>query len=101
MGANDRVNKSELMAEVSRASGIPLRDVNRVYDALVDRILVNIRDGVSVTLTNFGRFYAQRHRGHRVQFHADGSGDPGVIDDYRVLKFSATREVNRSLDSTH
>ena len=44
-------------------------------------------------ILNFGKFYPQTHKGHRVQF-AKQDGD-AEVNDYTVLKFSATREVNR------
>ncbi len=91
-----RVSKREFIAEVSHASGVPAKVVTEVYDAAIEVLLGNVRRGNSVTLTGFGKFYAQRHRGHRVQF-ANGGGK--TIGDYSVLKFSATRATNKSLGS--
>lgn len=89
-----RVSKREFLAQVSATSDIPLRTINRVYDAILDELLETMRRGESLMLTGFGKFYPQAHKGHRVQFAEDGAK---AIDDYQVLKFSATRAVNKSL----
>jgi DNA-binding protein HU-beta len=89
-----RVSKREFLAQVSATSEIPLRTINRVYDAILDELLETMRRGESLMLTGFGKFYPQAHKGHRVQFAEDGAK---AIDDYQVLKFSATRAVNKSL----
>lgn len=90
----NRVSKREFLAQVSATSEIPLRTVTRVYDEILDELLETMRRGDALMLTGFGKFYPQSHAGHRVQF-AGGGGK--AIDDYFVLKFSATRAVNKSL----
>lgn len=90
----NRVSKREFLAQVSATSEIPLRTVTSVYDAILDELLETMRRGDALMLTGFGKFYPQSHAGHRVQF-AGGGGE--AIDDYFVLKFSATRAVNKSL----
>ncbi|MEO3931308.1 HU family DNA-binding protein [Micrococcaceae bacterium Sec7.4] len=90
----NRVSKREFLAQVSGTSEIPLRTVTSVYDAILDELLETMRRGDALMLTGFGKFYPQSHAGHRVQF-AGGGGE--AIDDYFVLKFSATRAVNKSL----
>lgn len=89
-----RVSKREFLARVSAESEIPLRTVNAVYDSILDELLETMRRGNQLMLTGFGKFYPQAHKGHRVQF---AGGDARAIDDYFVLKFSATRAVNKSL----
>lgn len=89
-----RVSKREFLAQVSANSSIPLKTVNRVYDAILDELLDTMRRGDALMLTGFGKFYRHKHKGHRVQFAEGGST---AIDDYSVLKFSATRTVNKSL----
>jgi DNA-binding protein HU-beta len=90
----NRVSKREFLSQVSATSDIPLRTVNRVYDTILDELLETMRRGDALMLTGFGKFYPQAHKGHRVQFAEDGDN---AIDDYFVLKFSATRAVNKSL----
>lgn len=90
----NRVSKREFLAQVSATSEIPLRTVTGVYDAILDELLETMRRGDALMLTGFGKFYPQSHAGHRVQFAEEGAK---AIDDYQVLKFSATRAVNKSL----
>lgn len=89
----NRVSKREFVQRFARRGGISLAAANTAYNALVDELLDLVAQGNTVTLTNFGKFYPQSHKGHRVQFAKDeGSAE---VNDYTVLKFSATREVNR------
>lgn len=98
-----RVNRSEYVARVARRAGVPVRVATTVYDAMIEEILDIVAEGNRLTLTGFGKFYPQEHKGHRVRgVDEDGklaevAEGQKVIDDYAVLKFSATREVNRSL----
>lgn len=91
-----RVSKREFVQRVARRGNLPLRVTQQAYDALIEELIDLVSKGNKVTLTGFGKFYAQEHKGHRVRF-ADGDG-PSEIDDYTVLKFSATRAVNRSVE---
>lgn len=93
-----RVSKRAFLSRVSRRSGLPLETVRKVYAAMTDELMDIVRGGNSLMLTGFGKFYPQPHHGHRVQFARRADGQPEVIGDYTVLKFSATRDVNRKLD---
>jgi DNA-binding protein HU-beta len=90
-----RVSRREFVQRFARRGGLPLRVAQQAYDAMIDELLDLVAQGNRVTLTGFGKFYLQEHKGHRVQF-ADPDGK-SEIDDYAVLKFSATRAVNRSV----
>jgi DNA-binding protein HU-beta len=98
---NDKVAKREFVQRAARRGGIPLRSMQKAYDAMVEELLFLIQNGNSVTLSGFGRFYPHEHGGHKVQKRI--TDDPSVeretrtIDDYYVLKFSATREVNKQI----
>lgn len=96
----DRMCKRVFLSRVAKRSGVKLVTVKAVYSAMVDELLDVVRRGDSLMLTSFGKFYPQPHHGHRVQFAKDRKGDPKVIEDYMVLKFSATRDVNRSLSES-
>jgi DNA-binding protein HU-beta len=88
-----RVSKREFVQRFARRGGLSLQVAQTAYNAMIDELLDLVSQGNTVTLTNFGRFYPQAHKGHRVQFAKDdGSAE---VTDYTVLKFSATREVNR------
>ncbi|WP_314647714.1 HU family DNA-binding protein [uncultured Microbacterium sp.] len=89
----NRVSKREFVQRFARRGGISVQAAQTAYTAMIDELLDLVGQGHTVTLTNFGKFYPQAHKGHRVQFAKDdGSAE---VTDYTVLKFSATREVNR------
>lgn len=90
----ERVSKRDFLARVAHRSGLPVKTVTQVYDESMAELMAIVVGGNQLMLTGFGRFYPQAHKGHRVQFAGNGSK---VIDDYSVLKFSATRGVNKSL----
>lgn len=95
-----RVSKREYLARVSARSRIPLRTVTRVYDTAMEELMETAKRGDALMLTGFGKFYPQSHKGHRVQIFDKDTGLPKFasdIEDYRVLKFSATRNVNKAL----
>lgn len=91
----DRVNKRDYIAAVARRSGLPIKTVSAVYEAGIEELLETIASGKQLTLMNFGKFYLQWHKGHRVRFRDEGAD---AISDYPVLKFSATPALNRGLD---
>ncbi|ALX67021.1 hypothetical protein AB663_002640 [Microbacterium sp. XT11] len=88
-----RVSKREFVQRFARRGGLSLQVAQTAYNAMIDELLDLVSQGNTVTLTNFGRFYPQSHKGHRVQFAKDDG--TAEVTDYTVLKFSATREVNR------
>ncbi len=88
-----RVSKREFVQRFARRGGISAQAAQTAYDAMIDELLDLVAQGNTVTLTNFGKFYPQTHKGHRVQFAKDD--DAAEVTDYTVLKFSATRRVNR------
>ncbi|MFK0179681.1 HU family DNA-binding protein [Streptomyces xanthochromogenes] len=89
---NPRVTKRQFISRVATNSGLPVRVVNRVYESLLGELTSAVNCGEKVVLTSFGRFYRQDHKGHKVRFGKD------VIDDYAVLKFSASSTFNRRLE---
>ncbi|QWF85673.1 HU family DNA-binding protein [Amycolatopsis sp. CA-230715] len=94
MGTTDdsRISKREFISRVATRSELPIKVVREVYEALFGELTGAVGGGHTVVLTGFGRFYRQAHKGHKVRF---GKND---VDDYSVLKFSASRSVNRQLD---
>lgn len=89
----NRMAKREFIARVAERSGWPLATVSSVYEAIFGELTDVLYEGRSVVLTGFGRFYPQVHKGHKVQF---GQRE---VDPYRIVKFSASRRVNRLLDT--
>ncbi|UJW28856.1 HU family DNA-binding protein [Saccharothrix sp. AJ9571] len=96
MGSTEhpRISKREFISRVATRSKLPIRVVNDVYEALFGELTSAISDGEKVVLTGFGRFYLQAHKGHKVRFGGK------AVNDYSVLKFSASRNLNRRLEST-
>ncbi len=93
-----RVSKREFLQRVSQRSGVNPRATQMVYDAFIEEILDQVKEGNRVTLTGFGKFYLQQHKGHRVRVEGkfkEGSREMKKVDDYAVLKFSATRSLDR------
>lgn len=80
----NKVNKNEFLERISKKNNIPLADVKRVYNAIIDEFKVVMCSGSELSLTGFGTFSMKKHRGHPVQF------DSKAIDDYMVLKFTAS-----------
>lgn len=87
-----RISKREFISRIAVRSGLPVRMVSEVYEALFGELGDAVACGETVVLTGFGRFYRQAHKGHKVRFGKDD------VDDYQVLKFSASRTINRQLD---
>ncbi len=87
-----RISKREFLSRVAARSGHPIKTVSSVYEEILSELLEAVVQGETVSLTGFGRFYRQTHRGHKVRF---GQSE---VDDYSVLKFSASRILNRQLE---
>lgn len=86
-----RVYKREMIARVAKRSGYTQKITREVYEALLEELTHAVDQGETVVLMDFGRFRRQIHKGHKVRF------GPSTIDDYSVLKFSASRNMNRKL----
>lgn len=89
--AHTRVSKRGFISRLAVRCDLPVKTVGNVYEALIDEIIDSVADGEVVVLTGFGRFSQQIHKGHRVRFGQT------TVDDYPVLKFSASRSINRRL----
>jgi DNA-binding protein HU-beta len=90
-----RVSKREYVSRVARRAGVPVRVASAVYEAAIEELLSIIADGDRLTLSGFGKFYPQEHKGHRVRFANDNGMEE--IENYAVLKFSATRAINKQV----
>jgi DNA-binding protein HU-beta len=88
-----RVSKREFQQRFARRAGVSLRTATTVYDAMIDELKELVAAGNRVTLTGFGKFYMQEHKGHAVHYKSEDS--TGRVEDYSVLKFSATRTLNK------
>ncbi|OZD55362.1 hypothetical protein CH252_05635 [Rhodococcus sp. 06-1477-1B] len=91
-----KVSKREFIQRVSKRAGLSPKVTQLAYEAIFGEILDLVNAGNRVTLTGFGKFYAQSHKGHNVVLNIrDNPDNRGRVDDYSVLKFSATREINK------
>lgn len=88
-----RVHNKEFFAGVVARVHLPEDMVAAVYQAMLEEMLEIFGRGEYLVLRGLGRFYPQIHRGHQVQFVKGKSS----INDYAVLKFSASPDVNKSL----
>lgn len=90
--AHSRISKREFISRVAERSGCSVEIVSDVYEGILEELTAAASRGDTVVLTGFGRFYRQDHKGHKVRFGKQS------VDDYSVLKFSASRSLNRRLD---
>lgn len=56
------MNKSELVDFVANKTGLTKKDATNAIDAIVEAIVSAVKDGGSVTLTNFGTFTAVKRK---------------------------------------
>lgn len=96
---NNKINRSDFLHRVTEdveklyPSGVMKRlglsrFVNSIYDAIVNRIFLELSEGNEVCLRDFGRFYLNKRKGHSVMDFQ--SGKHGKINDYYVIKFAAS-----------
>lgn len=64
--------------------------VDSVYDALTETVHDVVVSGRTLSLNNVGTFKLTKHKGHSVQFKDDAK-----IEDYVLLKFSASKSCNQ------
>jgi len=93
MEQKEKVTRKQLLEDVAQKSGVDVAVVNQVYNSLVDCIVNMASEGNHLSLTGFGNFYRQTHKGHPVQFESPGS----IVPDYALLKFSASDTINKRL----
>lgn len=89
----NKVNKSEFLKNIALRTGEPYNKVVKIYDGMIDELVAVAKSNRDLSLTGFGRFYVQKHKGHPVQF----MGTSEKVADYEVLKFSAANIMNARL----
>ena len=90
---SNKVNKEAFLESVAKDTGMSLAAVSAVYGSMMKVAEEVAVSGKELSLTGFGRFYLQRHKGHPVQF-----GTPSEkVRDYVVYKFSASNVLNNKL----
>lgn len=90
----NRVNKRAFITQVARRASVSYDVASNVYRAAVDEMLDLMSCDKVLSLSGFGSFYPQIHKGHPVQFDKDMKR---AVSDYMVLKFSASKTANQQL----
>ena len=85
------MNKAEIIARVSRDSGLTKADALRAIDAFLDNVSKSLKKGEKVTLVGFGTFAVGRRRACTVRNLQ--TGVPIKIVVRRVSKFTAGKEL--------
>ncbi len=86
-----RVSKRDFVRLVAKRAGVTISVTDQVYEALLAEVVDQVRRGVQVNFSGFGRFYPQVHKDHHAQFGAVGQD---WLPDYTVLKFGASRTLS-------
>lgn len=88
-----KINKELFIAAIAERTGMTISCVTSVFEAYQNEIIERVSNNEEVSITGFGRFYVQRHKGHPVQF----STSTEKVHDYVVFKFSASNVLNSKL----
>lgn len=86
----NKISKNQFLADVARNNDMSLEDITDAYNAIVNGIHDAVASGRTLSLTGFGSFYLQRHKGHPVQFEGRSN-----VEDYVIFKFSASDVLNK------
>ena len=88
-----KINKELFIAAIAERTGMTIASVTSVFEAYQNEIIERVSNNEEISITGFGRFYVQRHKGHPVQF----STATEKVHDYVVFKFSASNVLNSKL----
>lgn len=86
----DKISKKQFLANVARKNDMPVEDITKAFDVITEGIHDTVMNGTILSLTGFGSFYLQKHKGHPVQFEGQAA-----VPDYVVFKFSASDVLNK------
>ena len=93
------VNKSGLVAEVSKRTGLSKADVGRVIDASIDAIRSTVIKGERVTLADFGTFERKR-RNRRIARNPRKPETPIVVPARDLPAFTAGKGFKEEMAAT-
>ena len=88
-----KMNKRGLVAYIAKSNRISNEEAARMYDCVMDAIRDVVTCNVKLSLSGFGVFQAQKHKGQPVQFCESDM----TVQDYLVFKFSASKTLNQYL----
>jgi DNA-binding protein HU-beta len=89
------MNKGELVARISKDSGLTKAGVNRTLDALLDVVTKTLKKGEKVTLVGFGTFVVSKRKARTGRNPQTGA--PIKIPARRVPRFAAGKELKDSV----
>ena len=92
-----RMNRKNLVTYMATKYNISEDDAQSAYRMTMDAIRDLVAGGVKLSLSGFGVFYLQTHRGHPVRFQAAGDR----TESYLVFKFSASNTLNKFVRDKH
>ena len=88
-----KMNKRGLITYIAKSNEVSVEDAARMYECVMTAIRDVVTSNIKLSLSGFGVFQAQRHKGQPVQFcEADMK-----VQDYLVFKFSASKTLNQYL----
>lgn len=86
----NKISKKHFLAAVARDNGMSVENITKAWNAIEKELHDQLAAGKTVSLTGFGSFYLQNHKGHPVQFEGRAA-----IQDYIVMKFSTSDVLNK------
>ncbi len=92
------MNKSGLVADVAKKTGLSKADVGRVVDAAIDSIQNSVTKGDRVTLADFGTFERKR-RNKRIARNPRKPETPIVVPARDVPSFSPGKEFREQVQT--
>ena len=90
-----KISRRQFLGEVANANNISMDEATAAYNMIINGITAVCGRGDRLSLSGFGAFYLQQHKGHPVRF------GKGVSDDYMVFKFSASGLLNKKFRDSY
>lgn len=88
---NKKMNKRQFLRRLATDNNMTVAAATDAYEAVVGTIQNIVSEGKVLSLTKFGNFFIQKHKGHPVKF--DDTTE--AVEDYVVFKFSASDALNK------
>lgn len=82
-----KVNKNDFLEMVAKKNNMQPAEVRAIYDSMIEVARSILCKRQDLSLTGFGTFSLQTHKGHPVQFRKNSKN---TVDDYVVLKFAVS-----------
>lgn len=89
------MNKAEFLSEVYEKTNLTKRDCRLCLDAIIEVIKDALRNGDSVTLSNFGKFKVSNIK--QKQMYSFKTGQTELVNERRVPSFKASDNLKQSI----